>query len=81
MDIHLAGVSDIRAWCVWLTEWKWFDRMIIFVIFANLIAMMLPASYDPAQAQYKRSRICDIPCGTFHIESTPYGASHMGHRM
>jgi hypothetical protein len=45
----------IRKACVWLTLWKWFDRVIILVIVFNSVLLgmhdyndrLLPSDYEP----------------------------------
>jgi hypothetical protein len=34
----IKGTRDLRAFAVWLAEWPWFERLIIFVILANLLS-------------------------------------------
>jgi len=41
---------QIRFWCVWLTEWWWFQHAIIVLILVNSAMLVLPLTYDPAHA-------------------------------
>lgn len=43
-------LQAFRLCAVWITEWRWFDRLIIAVIAMNIVATALPVSYDPDSA-------------------------------
>mmetsp|Transcript_52829 Transcript_52829/g.115395 ORF Transcript_52829/g.115395 Transcript_52829/m.115395 type:complete len:2203 (-) Transcript_52829:222-6830(-) len=43
----LTGFAEIRHAAIWITEWMWFERIVVSAIAMNSFVLAMPAAYNP----------------------------------